>query len=288
MKARTKNAAAGFLLILPLFIGCLVFYALPFGMVLWYSLIRGSGHSRVFAGLENYTQLLGNEVFRLALFNTLKFLIVGIGLNLVIAYAIALFLKNRVRKHRTLQSVILLPYVMPVVGSVLLVDILFSASGWSNSLLEALGFPVGDWLQSGAAFWVVILLYLWKNIGYSVILILSGLSVIPDEQYQAAALDGAGSRKLFRYITMPQMWYSVFFAGMFSLINAFKSFREIFLIGGTHPHESIYLLQHFINNCFEKLNYSKMAVASVLIAAFVTVLFAVCYRLVLRREAYKE
>ena len=87
---------------------------------------------------------------------------------------------------------------------------------------------------------------------------------------------------------MPQMWYSVFFAGVFSLINAFKCFREIFLIGGTHPHESIYLLQHYINNCFEQLAYSKMAVASILMAVSVSILFVIGYRWVLWKEAYKE
>ena len=84
------------------------------------------------------------------------------------------------------------------------------------------------------------------------------------------------------------MWYSVFFAGVFSLINAFKCFREIFLIGGTHPHESIYMLQHFINNCFEKLAYTKMAVASILMAAAVSLLFIVCYRWVMGKESYRE
>ena len=288
MKLKTKNALTGFGLILPLFAGCLIFYALPFGMVVWYSLVKGSGYSQTFAGWDNYALLFGSDVFRMALSNTLKFLVIGLGLNLLIAYAVALFLKTRVRKHGTLQSVILLPYVMPVVGTVLLVDMLFSSKGLGNSLLLTLGLPIQNWLHSDAAFWVVILLYLWKNIGYSVILLLSGLAAIPDEQYAAASLDGANARQKFYFITMPQMWYSVFFAGVFSLINAFKCFREIFLIGGTHPHESIYMLQHFINNCFTQLAYSKMAVASILMAAVVTVVFVVCYRWVMRKEAYKE
>ena len=288
MKIKTKNTITGYSLILPLLIGCLIFYGLPFGMVVYYSLVKGSGYSQAFVGLRNYTQLFGNDVFRVAMGNTLRFLVIGLSLILLISYAIALFLKNRVKKHSTLQSVILLPYVMPVVGTVLLVDILFSEAGLGNLFLTVLGLPVRDWLHSDAAFWVVILLYLWKNTGYAVILILSGLATIPEEQYASASLDGAGGWKLFRYITMPQMWYSVFFAGVFSLINAFKCFREIFLIGGTYPHDSIYMLQHFINNCFEKLSYSKMAVASILMTAAVSVLFVICYRWVLWKEEYKE
>ncbi len=288
MKIKTKNAFTAYALILPLLVGCLIFYALPFVMVVRYSLFQGSGYSREFAGWSNYAQLFGSGVFRMAVGNTLKFLAVGMSLNLLIACAIALFLKNRVRKHRALQSVILLPYVMPVVGVVLIVDLLFSEAGLGNMLLNALGLPLADWLHSNAAFWIVIALYLWKNTGYSVVLFLAGLATIPEEMYDAAALDGADAWGLFRYITVPQMWYSVFFAAVFSLINAFKCFREIFLIGGTHPHESIYLLQHFINNCFEKLAYSKMAVASILMAVFVSLLFALGCRLVMRKEAYKE
>lgn len=284
MKLKTKNAVTGYGLILPLMLGCIVFYALPFGMVVWYSLVKGSGYSQQFAGLENYIQLLGNDVFQMAMGNTLRFLLVGLTLILVISYAIALFLK----RYPRLQSLVLLPYVMPVVGTVLLVDMLFGETGLSNLMLDALGLPVRDWLNSDSAFWVVILLYLWKNTGYSVILILSGLGTIPEEHYQAAALDGANSWQQFRMITVPQMWYSVFFAGVFSLINAFKCFREIFLIGGTHPNESIYMLQHFINNCFEKLSYSKMAVASMLLTLAVSLLFVVCYRWVMGKEAYKE
>ena len=288
MKIQTKNALTAYGLLTPLLIGCFVFYGLPFGMVIWYSLVRGNGYSQTFAGLDNYTQLLRSEVFRVAMGNTMKFLLVGLVLILVISYAIALFLKDRVKKHKALQSMIMLPYVMPVVGAVLLVDILFSQAGLGNMLLNALGLPLVDWLHSDAAFWVVIGLYLWKNTGYSVILILSGLGTIPDEQYAAASLDGANGWKQLRYITMPQMWYSVFFAGVFSMINGFKCFREIFLIGGVYPHQSIYMLQHFINNCVEKMSYSKVAVASILMTAAVLFLLAVCYGWVMRKEAYKD
>ena len=288
MKMQTKNTLTAYGLLTPLLIGCMIFYAIPFALVVLFSVTRGTGYSQSFIGLDNYIQLLKNDVFRMALGNTVKFLAVGLSAILVLSYAIALFLKNRTRRHAVLQSVILLPYVMPVVGTVLLVDILFSQAGLGNLLVDALGLPVMDWLHSDAAFWVVVALYLWKNTGYSVILLLSGLATIPEEQYAAASLEGASGWDLFRYITAPQMWYSVFFAGVFSLINAFKCFREIFLIGGTYPHESIYMLQHFINNCFQKLSYSKVAVASIMMTVLVLVLLAVCYRWVLRKEAYKE
>ncbi|MEY8313473.1 sugar ABC transporter permease [Oscillospiraceae bacterium 42-9] len=182
----------------------------------------------------------------------------------------------------------LFPYIMPVVGAVILVELLFADSGLVPSIANALGLPLVDWLGGPAAFGVVLLLYLWKNTGYSVILLLAGLVTIPEEQYSAADLDGASGWQKFFYITTPQMWYSVFFAIIFSLINAFKCFREIFLIGGTHPNENIYMLQHFLNNSFENLNYAKLPVASVLLLVVVLVVFAVFYGFVRRKEAFRS
>lgn len=289
---RTKTAIRtireGYALTLPLLLGCGVFYAAPFLMVLRNSAHSGVGYSETFVGLGNYSSMLNNGVFRLAFGNTMKFLALSLPLILILSFAIALLLKNQAKKHETLKSVLLLPYVMPVVGTVLLVEVLFAEAGILNESLYTLGLPIADWLGSELAFGVVVLLYLWKNTGYAVILLLSGLITISDELYQAADLDGATKWQQLRYITIPQMWYSIFFTVVFSLINAFKCFREIFLIGGTHPHTSIYMLQHFINNAFDKLNYPKLAVASVLLLLVLTVLFAAGYVWVMKKEAYKE
>lgn len=287
-KATLKNAREGYFLTMPLLLGCMVFYAIPFLIVLRNSAHNGIGHSEEYVGLGNYVSMLNNGVFRLAFGNTMKFLSIALLIILVLAYAIALMLKDQAKKHEVLKSVLLMPYIMPVVGTLILVELLFAQTGIINEGLYALGLPIVEWLNSEYAFAVVLLLYLWKNTGYAVILLLSGLITISDDLYAAAALDGANKCQQLRYITMPQMWYSVFFAMVFSLINAFKCFREIFLIGGTHPHTSIYMLQHFINNAFEKLNYPKLAVASVLLLIVITAFFALFYRFVMRKEAYKE
>ena len=283
-----RNQREGWVLILPLLLGCGIFFAAPFLLVLRNSLFNGIGYSEHFVGLENYKRVLESAVFRLAFSNTLKFLALALPLVIVISYGIAMMLREQAEKYEVLKSVLLLPYIMPVAGTVLMVDLLFLPSGIVNEILKVLDFSIAEWLNSRYAYWVVILLYLWKNTGYSVILILSGLVTIPEDQYHAAALDGADQWQRFISITMPQMWYSLFFAFVFSLINAFKCFREIFLIGGTHPHSSIYMLQHFINNAFQKLNYPKLSVASVLLFLVIAVIFACLYSFVTGKEAYKE
>lgn len=286
-KRNVREAANGILLVSPVMAGCLLFYAVPFSMVVKYSLKSGAGRNSSFVGLANYFNLLGNETFRLACWNTFRFLLVSLPLILILSYAIALLLKKQADQYKLLKSVLLFPYIMPVVGTVILVELLFAKSGAVNQAFYTMGLPVRDWLESSWAFGVIILLYLWKNTGYSVILLLAGLMTIPEEQYAAADLDGADGLKKFLYITTPQMWNSVFFALLFSLINAFKCFREIFLIGGKHPNTEVYMLQHFINNSFENLNYNKLSVASVLWFIGVTAVIGAAYGWVRRKEAYR-
>lgn len=283
-----KRAWKGYLLIAPMLAGFLLFYVLPFGQVVWDSLSQGTGKSQLFVGLENYTRMFQNDMFLQAFGNTLRFLGIGLPVILVLAYALALFLKSQAQRFRMLRAVFLLPYVMPVAGSVLLVDLLFSKEGLVNRVLLALGLPLADWLQSPTAFWVMLLLYLWKSTGYAVVLLLSGLLTIPQEHYQVAQVEGASPLQTFRYVTAPQMWYALFLALVFSLINAFKCFREIFLVGGEHPHESVYMLQHFINNAFANLNYQRLSVASVLLFLVIALVLGLCTLWVLRKEAARS
>lgn len=287
-KLERRNTRDGLLLVAPLMVGSVIFFAVPFVLVLIQAMMNGVGQARIFVGLENFRDMLGNQVFRLAFGNTMAFLAVAIPLIMVLSMAVALLLKNQASRHELLKSVLMLPYIMPVVGTVLLVELLFAQTGLVNRGLYTLGLPMEDWLHSRWAFPVVVGVYLWKNTGYSVLLLLSGLVTIPQEQYAAAGLDGAGAWQQLWRITIPQMWNTLFFTVVFSLINAFKCFREIFLIGGTHPHTSIYMLQHFINNAFEKLNYPKLAVASVLLLAVLVTVFALGYSWVTRKEDYKQ
>ena len=277
-----------YVLIAPLVAGCLLFTVIPFVLVLRYSFMRGSGRSAQFLGLENYIKVIGNEEFMLAFGNSMKFLLTGLPLIMILAYVIALLMQQQATKHKLLKSVFLFPYIMPVAGTVLLINLLCSPTGLLNELMMNLGFPVQEWLAGQNAFWIMILMYLWKSTGYSVILLLAGLVTIPEDQFESADLDGASGWQKFIYITTPQMWYSVFFALIFAVINAFKCFREIFLIGGEHPSSELYMLQHFINNSFNNLNYPKLSVASVLLLVIIVAFFGVFYVFIRKKEAFRE
>ena len=160
-------------------------------------------------------------------------------------------------------------------------------AGWTG-FSPSWGCPGPNWLDGPLGFWAAVLLYLWKSTGYAVILLLAGLVTIPEEPVRIRPAGRASAFQKFRYITTPQMWYPVFFALIFSLINAFKCFREIFLIGGQHPSDSLYMLQHFINNSFENLNYANLSVSSILLLAVILLFFGVFYGFVSRKERYRE
>ncbi len=268
MKKQIKHALQGYFFIAPLLIGCLFFYVIPFGMIFWYSFRKSAAKNSSFVQFDNYFSLLRNEMFLTACWNTCRFLVIGIPLILILSYIIALLLRKYTERYQIVKSVLLFPYIMPVVGTVLLIELLFAKQGRVS------------YLESEWAFWIIILLYLWKNTGYSVILLLSGLMTIPKEYYASASLDGAGAFQRFFYITTPQMWHTVFYTVLFSLINAFQCFREIFLIAGRHPNQKIYLLQHFINNSFENLSYPKLSAASILLFLVIVVIMGGSYALI--------
>ena len=279
-----RKSWPAYLFLAPLMLGCMVFYIIPFVQVIQFSLTWGGSLS-----LKNYQELLlRNGSFVLAFGNSMKFLLAGLPLVMVLAYLIAILLKQQANRHKFLKTVFMLPYIMPVAGTVLLVDVVFQETGLLNRFLTLLNGAGVDWLNGPSAFWVMILLYLWKNTGYAVILLLAGLVTIPEDQYESAELDGATALQKFHYITTPQMWYAIFFALAFSVINGFKCFREIFLIGGQEPDDELYMLQHFINNTFKNLNYPKLSAGSVLLLAVIFLFFVVLYGFVQRKEQYRE
>ena len=119
-------------------------------------------------------------------------------------------------------------------------------------------------MNSGYAFWILVFSYIWKNLGYDIVLWIAGLSGISENIYEAARVDGAGEWKCFISITLPNLLPSLFTISVLSLLNSFKVFREAYLVAGNYPHESIYLMQHLFNNWFLDLDLDKMAAAAVI------------------------
>ena len=253
--AQQRRAAA--LLLGPSLAGVAVFCLIPFAEVVRRSFTDALG--RRFVGLANYKTVVSNSAFRTAAANSARFLCVCIPALLALSLAMALLTRAAGRRGRLFSASFLLPLAVPVASIVLLWKVLFAQRGLANTVLAALGARQVDFMGTGAAFWVLVATYLWKNSGYDMVLWAAGLDRISRSQYEAAAVDGANAWQTFWAITWPGL------TGLLSLINSFKVFREAYLVAGAYPHESMYLLQHLFNNWFLDLELGRITAAAVLV-----------------------
>ena len=265
---KRREAAIGLLLAAPAVMGLLAFLALPFGYTFLRSFTVGLGWGR-FVGLENYAQLFGNRLFLLALKNTFLFLLCGLTLILPISLLLSLLLQKTGKWGKGLAMALLFPMVLPVSAIVIVVNLVFA----ENGLLSQLTGPT-PWMDSPFAFVILLGLYLWKNVGIGVVILLAGLTTIPGELYESASMDGAGKWARLTKVTLPMLRPELLVVTILSTLNAFKNFREAFVLGGDHPHESIYMLQHFMNNNFENMNFPRLSVAAVVFFALLFCLYA--------------
>ena len=253
-----RRAAA--LLLGPSLAGVAAFYLLPFLEVVRRSFTDALG--RRFVGLSNYKTVLANSAFRTAASNTARFLCVCIPALLALSLAMALLVRAAGKRGKVFSVSFLLPLAVPVASVVLLWKVLFAQNGLANTLLTSLGAQPVDFMGTGAAFWVLIATYLWKNSGYDMVLWAAGLERIPQSQYEAAAVDGANAWQAFWAVTWPGLGPTFGLTALLSLINSFKVFREAYLVAGAYPHESMYLLQHLFNNWFLSLDLGRITAAA--------------------------
>jgi len=271
------EAIAAFAFLAPSIAGILVFFLVPFADTVRRSFYDARG--RNFIGLDGYASVVRNDAFRLAAGNTAKFIAVCIPLLLAMSLIIALAIRSVRPRGKALKTTYLLPMAVPVASIVLLWQVLFHEKGLMNTALGTLGIPPIDFMGSSAAFWVLILTYLWKNSGYNMILWLAGLDGIQEPLYEAARVDGANTWQLFRHITLPCLLPTVGLVTTLSLLNSFKVFREAYLVSGAYPHDSIYMLQHLFNNWFQNLDISRLCAAAVLLCIVLLVIILLMQRL---------
>jgi len=231
-----------------------------------------------FAGLSNYIALLKNPVFLKAASNTLVFSGISVPLNIILSLALAILLNKSVYGKSMLRTAFIVPLVVPVASVVLVWQVIFDMRGSLNGLLQFIGIGGVDWMKTGWARAVVIIVYLWKNTGYNMVILLAGLQSIPTEYYESADMDGAGAWRKFRSITAVCLTPALFFVFIMSIINSFKVFRETYLIAGPYPQDDIYMLQHYMNNMFMSLDYQKLTAAAFLTAALVYLLILLLFR----------
>ena len=266
MRNKTQSgrlARKAYLFLLPSLAGTAVFVLLPYVDVVRRSFFEAAGGR--FVAMQNYVTVVGNSAFRLASFNTLRFLVICVPLLVLVSLFCSMLIAGLKEEGTVFKTSLLVPLAIPVASIVLLWKLFFHPQGMVNQITALFGMAGIDWINGDTAFGVLVFTYVWKNLGYDVVLWVAGLAAISDELYEAARVDGAGILARFLYVTLPGLSKTAFLVVSLSVFNTFKVFREAYLIAGEYPHESIYMLQHLFNHWFVTLDIQKMSAASVLL-----------------------
>ena len=261
------------LFIAPSLIGLAIFYILPFFRVIYYSMVDNQVN-QAFVGLDNYKRLFENDAFLLGAKNTAIFTGIALPLAIIIPLLLASVLMNKIPGKSFFRTVLISPLMVPTASIILVFQVLFNDGGALNSFIESLGGVGVDWMRSEYSRYIIILLYLWKNIGYNMILFMAAIAAIPKDMIDAASIDGASRLRVFFKIKLPYLSSSILFVGLLSLINSFKVFREVYLLTGKYPpnEDYLYMLQHFMNNTYSNLDYPKMSSAAIVMSIVMIVI----------------
>lgn len=288
-QSRLRRAVVGWSFALPFTVLFLVFMALPIiaSLVMSFTDMRSSDLRNPLAvdavGLENYTRLFEDELFRRAAVNTAIFVLVGVPLTMAAGLAAAVFLNAGVTKFRTLFRV---GYYLPVVTSIIAIAVVWRFllqvdTGLVNNLLRLVGVTGPNWLEDTRfALPSIIVMATWRNLGFLMVIFLAGLQAVPQHLYEAALIDGAGRWRQFTSITLPLLRPTLLFAAVVTGIGYLQLFEEPFVMTQGGPLSSTLSVAYHIYNQFGYGNYGYASAASYVLFIAIVLLSLVQFRLI--------
>lgn len=272
-----RQNLVGYSFILPNFIGFFVFIFIPVMFSLALSFSHWDGFTEIeFAGIQNFVDIFKDSVFRDSIWQTAYFTIFTVLFSVIASLGLALLLNQKIKARGFFRSALFFPYVASVVA----VSVVFNAMlqpeyGPVNEFLKMIGIsnPPG-WLASTT--WVIpglIIVNVWRNMGYFMIIYLAGLQGIDQSLYEAAELDGAKGWTRFWKITWPLLSPSTFFVVMMLVINSFKVFDLVWLMTNGGPGTSSTMISQYIyNQAFISWDYGKSSAAAMILFLIVALL----------------
>lgn len=269
-----KKISWGYLF--PSLAGVLLFFVLPFFVVIYYSLVDNP-INREFVFLDNFVRVATNKAFQQAAFNTLKFSVVAVPLAVILSLLLAMMLDYKIPFRSQFRTAFLSPMMVPVASIILIWQVLFHYNGIVNDFIGLFGADKIDWLKSSHAQVVIVILFLWKNLGYNMILFMAALGSIPKDILEVAILESATPFQIFWHIKIRYLSSTILFVTIMSLINSFKVFREIYLLTGNYPYDTIYMMQHFMNNAFAQLDYQKLSAAAIMMSIVMVIIIGILF-----------
>ena len=264
------------LFIAPSLLGVIIFFLLPFLVVIFYSVVDNP-ISMQFVGMQNFKQVINNSAFKTAVINTVRFSVIAVPLSVVLSLLFAILLEEKLPFRSQFRTFFLSPLMVPVASVVLIWQVLFYYDGAVNDVLAKLGIEKIDWFASKYTTIVIVLLFLWKNLGYNMILFMAALASVPRDILEVAKLENATPFQTFFYIKIRYLSSTILFVTIMSLISSFKIFREIYLLTTDYPYDTIYMLQHYMNNKFRKLDYQSLSAAAILMSLVMIVIIGVLF-----------
>ena len=245
-----KSLLTAFLFLLPSLIvfGVFVYYALGFNIYLSFTSWNFLTPSKEFIGFENYIRLFSDSLFWRALKNTAYFAIGSVSLSLIVGLILAILLNQTIPARGIFRTVIFSPYVTTTAAIALLWMWIFQPEfGLINYSLQILGIEGPRWLADARwAMPALIIMSVWRNSGYVMVIFLAGLQNIPGELYEAAEIDGAGGYRKFLNITLPLLSPTTFFITVTSLLAAFNTFDQVQVMTLGGPAGATTVLNYFI------------------------------------------
>ncbi|MFR1448385.1 MAG: carbohydrate ABC transporter permease [Beduini sp.] len=236
--------------------------------------------TKVFVGFKNYVNLFKDAEFFQTLTNTIVYMVLTVGIGLILGIFLALFLKKDTKVNKFMQSIIFSPYIVSLASvSFLWMWLMNTDFGLINYILSIFNIPAIDWLGSPKiALFSLVIISVWKTLGYNTIIILSALQSIPKYLYEAASLDRANKKQVFFKITLPMISPTLFFLTIVNIIASFKVFDTIQIITQGGPQNSTNTLVYSLYEYgfkFYKIGYASTigVVLLVIIAVFTVIYF---------------
>lgn len=259
-------------------VGFSLFYIFPTIISLYYVFTKDMFNKK-FVWFDNFIILFRNPAFLRACSNTLVFTFISVLILMVLSFCISMVIFCKVGNSQIIKKIFVLPMFIPTAACIIFWKILFQDNGLLNHVINVFSGREINFLNSAYTVGVVILIYVWKNIGFNIILMICGLQAVPKAVVEAAKLDGAGSLKIMTHIYVPMMLPILFFTLIMSITNSFKIFKEAFLLTGDYPNEHVYLLQHFMNNQFRNLNFQMLSAAAFVVIILLSAVVGIIFKL---------
>ena len=264
-----NQAIAASLFLTPALILLGIFLIFPIGYLLYLSFTTDSFTTSEirWVAMRNYLRLFSNPDFLQVIGNTLYFTTATVIPSLIIPLGLAVLLDRSLKFQGFFRTVYFLPSITSLVAAGLGFRWLFQTDGFVNSLGKLLGLSPIPWL--GSVTWampVLIILGIWKQIGFNLVIFLAGLQGIPRSLYEAAELDGASDRQQFWYITLPSLRPTLIFATITTIIFTLRSFEQVYVVTGGGPMNSTNLLTYYIyQEAFAQVDFGYAAAAAILL-----------------------